>query len=117
MCKLCDDGSPQSHSGSRRDFLKATAASGVAAAGANLFTARPAAAHGDHDDPLEDHGRRGRRYVIRGGSVMSMDPSVGDFPQAHHQLFETALRSFSRQRAAPGGHTRRRHQEAVVLVE
>jgi 5-methylthioadenosine/S-adenosylhomocysteine deaminase len=82
VCKLCDDRSPQSHSGSRRDFLKATAASGVAAAGANLFTARPAAAHGDHDDPPEDHGRRGRRYVIRGGSVMSMDPSVGDFPQA-----------------------------------
>ena len=80
MCKLCDEGSPQSHSGSRRDFLKATAASGVAAAGANLFAARPAGAHGD--DPPEDHGRRGRRYIIRGGSVMSMDPAVGDFPQA-----------------------------------
>src|SRR5438094_601202 len=39
MCKLCDEGNPQSHSGSRRDFLKATAASGVAAAGANLFGA------------------------------------------------------------------------------
>src|SRR5213079_579421 len=30
----------------------------------------------------EDSGRPGRRYLIRGGSVMSMDPSVGDFPQA-----------------------------------
>src|SRR5437870_3652864 len=80
MCKLCDEGNPQSRSGSRRDFLKVTAASGVAAAGANLFAARPVGARSD--DPPEDHGRQGRRYVIRGGSVMSMDPDVGDFPEA-----------------------------------
>src|SRR5438128_7091179 len=80
MCKLCDEGIPQIHSSSRRDFLKATAATGVAAAGANLFAARPAAA--DEGDVPEDTGRRGRRYIIRGGSVMSMDPNVGDFPQA-----------------------------------
>ena len=80
MCKLCDDGKPQSHSRSRRDFLKATAASGVAAAGANLFSPRPADAH--RDDPPEDHGRRDRRYIIRGGAVMSMDPNVGNFPKA-----------------------------------
>jgi len=80
MCKLCDDGIPQNHSSSRRDFLKATAATGVAAAGVNLFAARPAAAH-DEDVP-EDTGRRGRRYIIRGGSVMSMDPRVGDFARA-----------------------------------
>lgn len=80
MCKLCDDRKPRSHSSSRRDFLKATAASGVAAAGANLFGPRPAGAHGD--DPPEDHGRRDRRYIIRGGAVMSMDPTVGDFPKA-----------------------------------
>src|SRR5438309_9053945 len=80
MCKLCDEGIPQIHSSSRRDFLKATAATGVAAAGANLFAARPAAA--DDGDVPEDTGRRGRRYIIRGGSVMSMDPKVGDFAQA-----------------------------------
>ena len=80
MCKLCDDGKPQSHSNSRRDFLKATAVSGVAAAGANLFAPRPADAH--RDDPPEDHGRRDRRYIIRGGAVMSMDPNVGNFPKA-----------------------------------
>jgi 5-methylthioadenosine/S-adenosylhomocysteine deaminase len=80
MCKLCDDGKPQSHSNSRRDFLKTTAASGVAAAGANLFAPRPAAAH--RDDPPEDHGRRDRRLIIRGGAVMSMDPHVGNFPKA-----------------------------------
>src|SRR5258705_3408607 len=80
MCKLCDEGNPQNHSSSRRDFLKATAATGFAATGANLFAPRPAPAH-DSDVP-EDSGRHGRRYVIRGGSVMSMDPLVGDFPRA-----------------------------------
>src|SRR5882724_880572 len=80
MCKLCDEGIPQNHSRSRRDFFKATAAAGVAAAGFNPFAARPAAADGG--DVPEDTGRRGRRYIIRGGSVMSMDPKVGDFPQA-----------------------------------
>src|SRR5438128_3894531 len=79
MCKLCDEGIPQSHSASRRDFLKATAATGAAAASLNLFAPRRAAADGG--DPPEDTGRPGRRYVIRGGSVMSMDPDpkVGDF--------------------------------------
>jgi 5-methylthioadenosine/S-adenosylhomocysteine deaminase len=82
MCKLCDAGIPQTHSGSRRNFLKGAAATGVAgaaAAGLNLFAARPAAADGD-DAPRES-GRPGRRYVIRGGSVMSMDPKVGDFAE------------------------------------
>src|SRR5882672_8625741 len=85
MCQKCDEGIPQTHSGSRRDFLKATAATGAAAAaaGADLFTPRPAAAH--DGDPPEDTGRRGRRYIIRGGAVMTMDPSMpnkGEFAQA-----------------------------------
>jgi cytosine/adenosine deaminase-related metal-dependent hydrolase len=48
-----------------------------------LFAARPAAA--DDDDGPEDTGKRGRRYVIRGGAVMTMDPSMpnkGEFPKA-----------------------------------
>src|SRR5437660_12189603 len=77
MCKLCDDGIPQDHSSSRRDFLKATVATGVAASGVNLLAAHPAAA--DRGDPPEAHARRGRRYIIQGGSVMSMDRHVGDF--------------------------------------
>src|SRR5262245_29505233 len=80
MCRLCDEGKPQDHSESRRDFLKATAATGVAAVGLDLFTPRRGAA--DHEGPPEDHGRPGRRYVIRGGHVMSMDPAVGDFAEA-----------------------------------
>jgi cytosine/adenosine deaminase-related metal-dependent hydrolase len=87
MCRLCDEGKPQNHFGSRRNFLKAATATGAAAAGLNLFAARPAAARDDDDDegrrgPPEDHGRHGRRYIIRGGAVMSMDPDVGDFTQA-----------------------------------
>ena len=78
MCALCDQGHPQEHSPSRRDFLKATVATGI---GVNLFEARGASAQ-DGGDPPDDHGRNGRRYIVRGGSVMSMDPQVGDFPQA-----------------------------------
>ncbi|HEX4554194.1 MAG TPA: amidohydrolase family protein [Xanthobacteraceae bacterium] len=80
MCKLCDEGRPQNHFGSRRRFLKGAAATGVAAAGLNLFAPRTVAA--DDGDAPADSGRPGRRYVIRGGAVMSMDSHVGDFPQA-----------------------------------
>jgi 5-methylthioadenosine/S-adenosylhomocysteine deaminase len=80
MCKLCDAGMPQNHYGSRRNFLKAAGATPLAAAGLGLFAARPAAADGGDAPP--DTGRPGRRYLIRGGAVMSMDPKVGDFPQA-----------------------------------
>ena len=61
----------------RRGFLKGAAA-GLAAAGLPLFGSRPAAA----DDPPMSSGQPGRRYIIRGGSVMSLDPQVGDFAQA-----------------------------------
>ena len=78
MCRLCEQGTLQEHFGSRRHFLKAAAATGITAASLNLFATRPAAA----DQPPADCGKPGRRYVIRGGSVMSLDPSVGDFAQA-----------------------------------
>src|SRR6476620_11080164 len=87
MCILCDQGRPQNHARSqlgRRDFLKASTTA-AAAAGMSLFNA-PARAHDDdRDDPPQDSGRRGRRYVIRGGSVMTMDPSMpnrGEWPKA-----------------------------------
>src|SRR2546426_6876862 len=83
MCKLCDEGKPQDHTGSqlgRRDFLKVSAATAPGAGGLNLYTPRPAAAQ--DDDAPEGSSRRGRRYVIRGGHVTSMDPAVGDFVKA-----------------------------------
>jgi cytosine/adenosine deaminase-related metal-dependent hydrolase len=80
MCKLCDDGQRQDHTASpgssRRDFLKASTA--AAAVGMNLLPASPAGADRGADPPA-DHGRHGRRYVIRGGYVMSLDPQIGDF--------------------------------------
>ncbi len=82
MCRLCDAGRPQRHWDSRRGFLKATAAAAtmVGTSGLSLFTPRPALAH---DGRAPEHsGRRGHRYMIRGGAVMSMDPKVGDFVQA-----------------------------------
>ena len=84
MCKLCYLGMLRNHSGSRRNFLKGAVAAGVAtASGLNLFAPRPAAAQfGSPTNPPQDSGKPGRRYVIRGGMVMSMDPAVGDFVQA-----------------------------------
>jgi 5-methylthioadenosine/S-adenosylhomocysteine deaminase len=79
MCKLCEAGFRQNHFGSRRNFLKGAAATGAVAAGLSLFRPRPAAAQGNA--PLSS-GMPGRRYVIRGGAVMSMDPQVGDFAKA-----------------------------------
>src|SRR6516165_5332082 len=81
MCQLCRRGWPQNHFGSRRNFLKGAAATGIAATGLGLFAPRRSAAQ-DRDEPPEDSGRPGRRYVIRGGAVMSMDPQVGDFVKA-----------------------------------
>ncbi len=81
MCRLCDRGLPQDHSASRRGFLKtAGATAGLAAAGLGVLNPPPASAHDGR--PPEDSGRRHRRYVIRGGAVMSMDPRVGNFEKA-----------------------------------
>jgi 5-methylthioadenosine/S-adenosylhomocysteine deaminase len=80
MCILCAQGKSQRHFGTRRNFLKGAAATGLAAAGANLFAPRRAVA--DDRDMPQGSGTPGRRYVIRGGAVMSMDPQVGDFAQA-----------------------------------
>src|SRR5262245_50336048 len=80
MCKLCEAGLPQKHFGSRRNFLKGLAATGLATGGLKLFAPRPAAAQGGAA-PFNS-GAPGVRYVIRGGSVMTMDESLGNFAQA-----------------------------------
>jgi cytosine/adenosine deaminase-related metal-dependent hydrolase len=78
---LCAQGKWRTHLGTRRGFLKGAAATALAAAGGNLFAPRPAAAQ-FATDPPQGSGTPGKRYVIRGGAVMSMDPQVGDFAQA-----------------------------------
>jgi 5-methylthioadenosine/S-adenosylhomocysteine deaminase len=106
MCKLCDEGLPQPHGGSvadsRRDFLKTAAVGGVAAAAVNLFASRPASANGA--DPPEASGRAGRRYVIRGGAVMSMDPNVGNFAKADVMIDGTKIVAIG-PNLPPGGGT------------
>src|SRR2546427_5831704 len=82
MCKPCDEGKPQDNTaslyGSRRDFLKASTATAVAAAGMNFLSASPATAQPGLGPP-EDSGAPRRRYVIRGGDVMSVGPGARGF--------------------------------------
>jgi cytosine/adenosine deaminase-related metal-dependent hydrolase len=89
MCQLCLAGFRQNHFSSRRSFLKGAAATGIVAAGGlKLFAPRPAAA--DAGGLPNGTGEPGRRYVLRGGMVMTMDPNtpnaddpiVGGFRQA-----------------------------------
>lgn len=87
MCRLCDAGNPQFHagpfSGARRDFLKSAAATGAAVgavnAGIELLAPRQARAD-DDDEPPQGSGRAGRRVLIRGGAVLTMDPRGPDLP-------------------------------------
>ncbi len=73
MCILCAKGKLQSHSTSRRNFLKGTAATGLAASALGLFGPQ---AEATDDGPPRDTGRPGRRYVIRNGYVMTMEPGT-----------------------------------------
>src|SRR5262249_44815383 len=81
---MCDEARREDHTAtlraSRRDFLKVSTAA-TAAAGLGLLS-KPAVADGAKEDPPSDTGKPGRRYIIRGGSVMSMDPNVGNFAKA-----------------------------------
>ena len=78
MGHLCERGLRQHHFPSRRHFLKAGAAASLAfLSSPSVFAQGPPAGQ-----MPADTGRPGRRYVIRGGAVMSMDPAVGDFQRA-----------------------------------
>ncbi len=96
MCTLCDQGHPQAHAAPaarqrwnpRRGFLKSGMAAGTAGAtGAmGLFASAAQASDGrererEREREPEHSGQAGRRLLIRGGAVMSMDPAVGDFTQ------------------------------------
>lgn len=65
---------------SRRDFLKTAGAAGITAAASMLVGGSSAVAQ--TAGVPEATGTPGRRTVIRGASVMSMDPAVGDFEEA-----------------------------------
>src|SRR5215510_15554050 len=75
MCTLCDRGKLQLHSTSRRDFLKWTAVTGLAA-GAMGLAGSSAEAQGHPVNPPPHTGNPGRRYVIRNGYVITMEPGT-----------------------------------------
>jgi 5-methylthioadenosine/S-adenosylhomocysteine deaminase len=87
MCTLCVRGKPQLHSTSRRDFLKGTAATGLAAGALGLFGSS-AAAQGHSVNPPPHTGRPGRRYVIRNGYVMTMEPGTPGANSAFGEFIE-----------------------------
>ena len=78
MCRLCDEGRPPLGCETRRDFLKASMAIGAATAVSTFLATGVASAQG----MPAGSGETGRRVLIRGGHVLSMDPAVGDFAQA-----------------------------------
>jgi cytosine/adenosine deaminase-related metal-dependent hydrolase len=92
MCQtLCGnhsihDGSPVKTGTSRRELLAVGASAIGAAAVASAPTAAqastPAQASTELGDMPLETGASLRRYLIKGGAVLSMDPSVGDFAQA-----------------------------------
>lgn len=83
MCKLCDEGKPQNHWNPRRGFLKAAAASGAGVGLMGMAGCNDTDAAADNTpQPPVNSGSAGTRYVIRNGSVLSMDPAVGDFERA-----------------------------------
>ena len=85
MCRLCNPKTPQAACPTRRGFLT-TAAIGGAAAVAGAGFAQPAMAQSDSKTPNaagnmpEGLGTPGRRVLLKGGAVLSMDDAVGNFP-------------------------------------
>jgi cytosine/adenosine deaminase-related metal-dependent hydrolase len=91
MCILCRHGKPHAHSTTRRNFLKGTAAAGIAAGAAGLLGTQAEATRfsGLHDSgPPRDAGRPGRRYVIRNGYVMTMEPGTPGQDSPFGELIE-----------------------------
>ena len=84
MCKLCEYNQTQNHNGStRRDFLKIAGGAGAAVlAFGSLGSPVSAATEATSSVIPRDTGRNGKRYLIRGGAVLSMDGKIGDFAKA-----------------------------------
>ena len=88
MCILCDRGKPQTHLASRRNFLKGTAATGLAAGAMGLLGANAAVAQGFSVNPPPHTGTPGRRYVIRNAYVMTMESGTPGADSAFGEFIE-----------------------------
>src|SRR5262245_25901638 len=73
MCRFCGEGGAYLGGGSRRVYQVSGAEGGGASAAIR--------AAGAHEVPAGS-GEAGRRLLIRGGHVLSMDAAVGDFAEA-----------------------------------
>ncbi len=81
MCRLCDPGKPQLPCPTRRDFMTVSAVAGAAIAAGGLAMPGSAAAQDAASGTMpEGLGTPGRRVLIKGGAVLSMDDAVGNFP-------------------------------------
>ena len=78
MCRLCDPKKPQAPCPTRRDFLKTSAVAG-AVGSAGLISGGSARAQEAAATMPEGLGTAGRRVLIKGGAVLSMDDGVGNF--------------------------------------
>jgi len=77
MCRLCDHRNQSQPADHRRDFLK------MATGGGDAPLLAPGATSAAEKHPKarpQGVGEAGRRTLIRGGSVLSMDDNIGDFP-------------------------------------
>ena len=80
MCEQGEADHTERHSVSRRAFLKGVAATSAVASGWGLLGRQ--SVYAQSVAPPVGTGELGRRYLIRGGAVLSMDSTVGDFAQA-----------------------------------
>lgn len=79
MCRLCDPQTPQLPCPTRRDFLKTGAVAGIAGTTGLTLTGSARAQQAAAATLPEGLGTPGRRVLIKGGAVMSMDDAVGNF--------------------------------------
>lgn len=78
MCRLCDLKTPLAPCLTRRDVLKASAL-GAAATLTGLGASQAQAAAREQVGPPQGAGEPGRRVLLKGGTVLSMDDGVGNF--------------------------------------
>ncbi|WP_417670362.1 amidohydrolase family protein [Roseibium sp.] len=79
MCRLCNPKTPELPCPTRRDFIKASAVAGAAATAGITATGSVAAQDAVASTMPQGLGQAGRKTLIKGGAVLSMDDNVGNF--------------------------------------
>ena len=79
MCRLCNPATPQATCPTRRNFLKTAAIGGAVASTGGILAASAQAQEVAASSLPDGVGTPGRRVLIKGGAVLSMDDAVGNF--------------------------------------